>query len=392
MRIGFDLRPLQLSSRVMGIGVYIKKLISNISKIDRDNQYFLLSIRHARFPEVDISPDFQYELIEIPAAFNPYLNVIRDKFALRNIISQYNLDIVHFTSPLELKLHFDLGKYNNSSVLTLYDLTPLFYGDLIFRKKRRLLKPLFYALLRDIKKAGHIVSISQNTKNDLIEKLKIPGEKITVTHLAADDCFRYIDDEYYLKEIKNKYNLPDEFIMYLGGFSPHKNLKSLLEAMVLLHVEYRLDTPLIIAGKKDSFFIPELEKRIWDLQLTERIHFPGFIPAVDLPAVYNLASVFVFPSMYEGFGLPPLEAMKCGTPTIVSNTSSLPEIVDSAAILCDPLDIECLATAMHDVLSSFKISGELKEKGIIRARDFSWEKCARETIDVYKKINIERVK
>lgn len=389
MRIGFDLRPLQLSSRVMGIGVYIRNLISSISRIDRENQYFFLVVKDEEFPDIDLVPEFQYELIEIPSAFNPYLNVIKDKFTLRSVVPQHSLDLVHFTSPLELKLHFDMGKYNNRSVLTVYDLTPLFYGNLIFRKKRRLLKPLFHILLREIKKAGHLISISQNTKKDLIERLKIPPEKITVTHLAADDCFRHIDDEFYLNEIKSKYDFPDKFIMYLGGFSPHKNLNSLLEAMVLLQVEYRLDTPLVIVGKTDSFHFPELEKRILELELTDRIHFPGFIPTVDLPAIYNLAAVFVFPSMYEGFGLPPLEAMKCGTPTIVSNTSSLPEVAGSSAIICDPRDIESLAESMHGILSSIEIAEDMKKKGIIRAMDFSWKKCARETLDVYKKLSCQ---
>ncbi|MCD4785958.1 MAG: glycosyltransferase family 4 protein [Candidatus Eremiobacteraeota bacterium] len=389
MRIGFDLRPLQLSPGVMGIGVYIKNLIANISSIDKENQYFFLVLKDREFPEVNLSPEFQYELIEIPSASNPYLNVIKDKFTLGSIVSKYSLDLIHFTSPLELKLNFDLGKYNNRSVLTIHDLTPLFYGDLIFRKKRRLLKPLFHILLRNIKKAGHLISVSDNTKKDLIERLKIPPEKITVTHLAADDCFRAIDDEYYLDEIKSKYNLPDKFVMYLGGFSLHKNLNSLIEAMVLLQVEYRLDTPLVIAGTKDSFHLPELEKRISELGLTDRVYFPGFIPTVDLPAVYNLASVFVFPSMYEGFGLPPLEAMKCGTPTIVSNTSSLPEIAGSSAIVCNSRDIESLAESMHRILSSVEIADDLKKKGILRAMDFSWEKCARETLDVYKNLSCQ---
>lgn len=386
MRIGFDLRPLQLSSQVMGIGVYIFNLIHALADMDRESHYVFPMIEGKDMPSFRFPPSFKYEFEKLPPTFEDHLNVLRDKLSLHKIVDKYKLDVAHFTSPLELKIHFDLKSHNHRSIITIHDLTPLFYGDLIFRRKRRLLKPIFDLLVKDIPRVGNIIAVSKNTKKDLMERLNIPEEKITVIYEGADLVFRPITNKFHLQEAREKFSLPERFLLYVGGFSPHKNLGGLLEAMVILKHEYQVDIPLVIVGGTDSFLYDELKKRVEDLKMTDRVKFAGFVANDELVSFYNLAAAFVFPSFYEGFGLPLVEAMACGTPSIVSDCSSLPEVGGKAAAYFDPKNISHMAEVIHQVISNEDIAREMKAKGIIQAGSFTWERCAQETLDFYRKV------
>lgn len=383
LRIGFDLRPLQLSSQVMGIGVYIRNLLTQLSEIDRGNKYIFLTVEGKELPEFSFPSNFSHDFLEIPTLFEEHLNVFRDKFALHKIVEKNQLDIVHFPSPFELKIHFDLKEYNERAIITVHDLTPLIYGDMLFTGKRRLLRPLYDYLLRSVKNAGNIIAVSGNTRNDLVEKLNVPADKISIIHEAAGSMFKPINDREYLLEVRKKYNLPDKFILTAGGFLKHKNLDLLLDLIALLKVEYRIEFPVVMAGKPDKIHYPELKQRAAEMGFKDMVHFPGYVPAEDLAAFYNLSSVFIFPSLYEGFGLPLVEAMSCGTPCIISNVSSLPEIAGDAALQFDPGRIAELSEAVHSVLSSDEIAADLRKKGLKRAEAFSWKKMAEETLNLY---------
>ncbi|MCE1245317.1 MAG: glycosyltransferase family 4 protein [Firmicutes bacterium] len=386
MRIGFDLRPLQLSSSVMGIGVYIKNLVKSISAQDRENRYVFLTVEGREIPDIDFAPGFDCEFAKVKMTFENQLNIITDKMNIHKVVDQHSLDIVHFTSPFELKIHFDLKQHRKRSILTIYDLTPKFFSDIIFVKKRALLKPVFNHLLSCVPIGGHFLSISENTKKDMVKLMKIPQEKITVTHLGRDELFQPVEDTVFLESVRRKYTLPEHFALYVGGISPHKNLNSLLEALVLLNVEYHINIPLVIVGKADGFHFQALKERVEYLKLTDRVHFTGYVPDEELAALYSQADLFVMPSLYEGFGLPLLEAMACGAPCAVSGTSSFPEIAGSAAVLFDPKNIDSIAEAMHRVLCSDELKAELKKKGPRKAKLFSWDKTASQTIEAYKKM------
>lgn len=383
LRIGFDIRPLQLSSQVMGIGVYIRNLLKQLSEMDRGNRYIFLTVEGKELPDLSFPTGFSHEFVGIPTLFEEHLNVFRDKFALHKIVEKNQLDIVHFPSPFELKIHFDLREHNDRTIITVHDLTPLIYADILFTGKRRLLKPLYDFLLRSVKHAGNIIAVSGNTRNDLVEKLNVPADKISVIYEAAGDMFKPIDDRKFLRDVKQKYNLPDKFILTTGGFLPHKNLDILLDLIALLKVEYLLEYPVVMAGKTDVVHFPEIKERAEEMGFKDMIHFPGYVPSEDLAALYNLASVFIFPSLYEGFGLPLVEAMSCGTPSVISNVSSLPEIAGNAALQFGPTRIAELSEAVHNILSSDELATDLRKKGLARAGEFSWKKMAQETLNLY---------
>ena len=386
LRIGFDLRPLQLSSQLMGIGVYIRNLLSEISKFDKGNHFVFLVVEGKEIPKLGFPEDFSHEFLDIPTMFEEHLNVFRDKFALHKIVEKNSLDLVHFPSPFELKINFDLREHNERAILTIHDLTPLLYGDILFTGKRRLLKPLYNYLLRNVKNAGTIISVSENTGNDLVGKLNVPKDKIMVIYEAANEVFKPIEDKDYLEEIRKKYNLPEKFILSVGGFSKHKNLDILPELIALLKLEYLIEIPVVMAGSGDELNSNLFKQRVEEMGLSEYFHFPGYVTAEDLVAFYNLATVFIFPSKYEGFGLPLVEAMSCGTPCVVSNVSSLPEIADDAALTFDPNRLADCAEVVHQAISSPETSEELRQKGIKRAKEFSWEKTARETMKLYEEV------
>jgi glycosyltransferase involved in cell wall biosynthesis len=226
-----------------------------------------------------------------------------------------------------------------------------------------------------------IISISHHTKYDMLKHFKIPEDKIKVIHLAANECYKPLkEDEIY--KINEKYSLNHPYILYVGGLEPKKNIPTLLKAFYKLK-KHDVNHKLVITGEK-RWNYKSIFETIDKLNLQKEVIFTGYIPDEDLPALYNAADLFVYPSLYEGFGLPPLEAMACGTPVITSNTSSLPEVVGDAGIMVNPYDIDELTNKMYKVLTNEGLTEELSKKGLERAKLFSWKKCAEETLNTYK--------
>lgn len=229
-----------------------------------------------------------------------------------------------------------------------------------------------------------IVADSENTKRDIITCYGVEADRVRVIP-AGYEKKRYrmgIDVE----GVKEKYGLTS-YLLYVGNLLPHKNLRRLLHAFA--RIAWRLPHQLVIAGKKDHRYYPALEAEVQALGLQNRALFLDYVLSDELPCLYAGADVFVFPSLYEGFGLPPLEAMACGTPVIVSNVSSLPEVVGDAALMVDPYDIEGMAKAMHRVLSDDGLSKEMRRKGLERAKLFSWEKTARNILKVLDEVHTQ---
>ncbi|TKJ30261.1 MAG: glycosyl transferase family 1 [Chloroflexi bacterium B3_Chlor] len=288
------------------------------------------------------------------------------------------VDVAHvpyFASPLRTRSRI---------VVTIHDLIPLilpaYRGSIPVRLYARL-------VAAGAKRATAIVTDSVSSKQDILDLLNVSPARVHVVHLAVSEMFKPVRDAQRLRMIRQKYHLSGEYALYLGGVDQRKNLETLLLAFATLAKHSSTEAQLVIAGRlpvQDSAFFPDPRPVVERLGLRDKVIFVGWVPEEDKPALYSDAALFVFPSLYEGFGLPPLEAMSCGTPLVVSNCSSLPEIVGEAAVLVDAHDADGLAGAMAELLEDENRRRELAAKGLKRAQLFSWQKTAKQTMEVYE--------
>lgn len=237
--------------------------------------------------------------------------------------------------------------------------------------------------------ADAIIADSECTRRDLQRLIGIPSEQVAVIPLGVDERYHStitIDEK---ARIRKQYQLPEQFILYIGTLEPRKGLDILVSAF--LQLASNLSHDLVIVGKKGWFTDP-IFGQVRDLELESRIHFTGYVADEDLPGLYATASVFAFPSRYEGFGLPPLEAMACGTPVVCSNTSSLPEVTGDASISVSPDNPTKLANALQQVLISTELQADLRERGLKQARRFTWDETAKQTLEVYELLFKKRKK
>jgi glycosyltransferase involved in cell wall biosynthesis len=260
-------------------------------------------------------------------------------------------------------------------------MTFFLYPQLHTRAKR-IFFPL--AIRLSARNTQAIIANSENTRQDTMRILGIPPDRIVTTQLGVDQKFRLIDDSVELERVRRKYDLPERFILYVGLVEPRKNVPLLIRAYKNL-VDQGSALPLVIVGRfgwNYEAVFDQIEK----LAIKERMQFTGYVPGEDLPFIYNLASLSVYPTQYEGFGFPALEAMACGVPVITSAVSSLPEIVGDSGILVPPDDEDALTKAIVTVLNNPDLHAELARKGPIRAARFTWEQTAKQTLQVYRQV------
>ncbi len=229
--------------------------------------------------------------------------------------------------------------------------------------------------------ATRLLAISQATRDDLIQCYGVPAGRITVTQLAADESFRPAGPA-DVDAVRRRYSLAGRYLLYVGTLQPRKNLPRLVRAFASIAGD-RPDLQLVLVGKQ-GWMYEALRSEVGRLGVENRVLFTGYAPAEDLPALYTGALAFAFPSLYEGFGMPALEAMSCGAPVVASNVSSLPEVVGDAGILVDPTDETALAAALTRMADSADLRADLRARGLARARLFSWERCARETLEALR--------
>lgn len=281
--------------------------------------------------------------------------------------------IFHATN--HLLAHFSRAR----TVFTLHDLIFLHYPEYHKLYNRWYLT---LSMPRYLRAANVIVTPSEWSRQDALKTYGLPPEKIKVIYEAAAPHFQPSTQPDKLARVRQKYNLPERFILHVGTIEPRKNLSRLLEALKALLVEWP-DLYLVLVGKKGWLYAPFFE-RLRALGLEERVIFPGYVDEADLPAFYHLAQAFAFPSLDEGFGLGPLEAMACGLPVVCSQASSLPEVTGEAALLIDPTDTTALTTALRRLLADADLRADLKWRGLTQAQKFSWTKAATELVAIYQ--------
>jgi glycosyltransferase involved in cell wall biosynthesis len=263
------------------------------------------------------------------------------------------------------------------SVVTVHDL-----GYIYYPQAHRAFDRLYLDLSTrfNVKVASQIIADSEATENDLVQKYRVAEERITVVYPGCN--LEPVIDGTGWERVKERYRLPDRYILHLGTLHPRKNILRLLEAFQRLARDYP-ELHLVLAGKKGWLYKEILSKAEG---LGERVHFPGYIASEDLPFLIRKARLFILPSLYEGFGFPILEAMAAGTPVVCSNASALPEVAGDAALLFDPYDVEAMRETTRKVLEDEALRAELVERGLERAKAFSWERCARQTLSVLEKV------
>jgi alpha-1,3-rhamnosyl/mannosyltransferase len=268
------------------------------------------------------------------------------------------------------------------TIVTIYDIIPLALPQ-FWPARQRLIFSLAHRLA--LRAARCVIAISESTRRDLIRRFRVDPRRITMTPLACGERFRPQTESEILR-VRQVHNLPEQFILYVGINKPPKNLSRLIDAYAqLVAGSAGLDFDCVIAGAWDNRY-PESRERAAHLGLGDRVRFLGSIPDADLPALYAAADLFVMPSLYEGFSLPVLEAMACGTPIACSDTSSLPEVVGDAALEFDPYDVGAMAAAIQQALSDPELRASLRARGLVRAKQFSWENTAAKTIEVYSSV------
>jgi len=368
LRIGIDYTA-AVHQRA-GIGRYARGLVRALAQLDRENEYLLLVAGRPK------------EEATFPPNFKPWYLPLSPHWA--TILWQrlrVPLPADLFTGPLDL---FHSPDYvlpplrRGKRLLTIHDLSFLRYPE---GADPRLRWYLIQAVPRSIAQADLVLADSQNTKSDLIELLGVEAGKVEVLYPGVEGRFRPLDEE-SLAPVKARYSLDFPFILTVGTLEPRKNHVGLLQAYSLLKGRY--PHRLVIAGGK-GWLYEGIFQEVKRLSIEERVFFLGYVPEEDLPALYNLADLFVFPSLYEGFGLPPLEAMACGTPVVVSALSSLPEVVGDGALLVPPQEVEVLAGAMEKALSDPSLREELRSKGLEQAKRFTWSEAAKRLLAIYKR-------
>lgn len=365
MKIAVMLRTLDIEQ---GISIYSTNLMRSLLKIDRDNEYYFLYADPKWRGSFGSHPNL-HELVITTKS-----KLLWDQYGVPRAARKVNADII-FSTKFSVPL-FSRAK----SMLVLHGsewyVHPEFYSrlDILYN---RLLFPVY------CNKASAISSVSQTSANDIMKFLDLPPGKVHVIHSAIAGHFRRVTDSGELSRCKERYTLPDNYILFVGKIYPGKNFGNIVRAFKQLKDRFGPDLKLVSVGDMRWDYQPELTL-VKELGLEDDIVFTGWVDQDDLPAIYTLARLFLFPSFYEGFGIPILEAMACGCPVVTASTGASPEIAGSAALLADPNDPRDIADKVAAVLADKELSARLVDRGLARVKDFSWNRAAEKTLDVFR--------
>ena len=374
MKIGFDISAQSLPRS--GVGHYQVSLLNALLKIDKENFYNLYAFNfrnREKFANIKFtSKNYKINTIPIPQRLITAWWLMSDFPSLESVVG--DCDIYHVSEVCIQPVK------KAKKVAFIHDLTTILHPDYhvksnVFLHNRR---------FENIHKVDAILTNSEYTKKDIIEYLHVKPDKIFVTYLGADKRF-CPKNIFEIKTILEDYSLNKPYILYVGTLEPRKNIQTLLQTFNQLKRKYQIPHQLILIGQL-GWLYEDIFEQIESSEFKSDIRHLGYVPDEDLPVLMNGAQVFVYPSFYEGFGLPILEAMQCGTPVITSDTSSMPEVGGLACLYATPEDIDDLTEKIYTVISDKNLQKEMSEKGIERAKNFNWDKCARDTLRVYESL------
>jgi glycosyltransferase involved in cell wall biosynthesis len=370
-RIGLNaqLYSSRLSYRSAGVSHYILALLTSLPQVDPNIDY----VAFLNDPAASFA-GWQTVRTHLPES-QPWRRILWEQTSQPRLARQERLDLLHepvYVGPWQAPCPI---------VVTIHDMSYFIYPELFQPAKRKYLQTMTRYTAQH---AAAIICDSESTRRDVLRILAVSADRVHTVHLGVDPEMQPLPRQ-LVAEFKREHQLPEHFILFVGTLEPRKNLPVLVQAFAWLRQHSRLNHHLVIGGGK-GWYYQTLEQQVEKLGLRDQIHFPGFIPQAELPLWYNSADLFVYPSLYEGFGLPPLEAMACGVPVITTNVSSLPEAVGAGAILVSPDEPVSLGQEMQRLLSDPSASTELCDRGIAQAKLFSWSNTARQTVNVYHAI------
>ena len=376
MRVAIDLRWIR-RKHIDGISRYTINLLLRQFQIDTETQYLLIGEQTLLQHHADFS---SYANVQIMPISLPLLSA-QDFLRTHRYVELLDVDIFHVPYYLSSPFH---GHYKK--IFTVYDLIPFFFPEAL--SKSRLLWRWFYKTAYParflLRSADAVLTCSENTKHDLTRMLHLSSENVHVIGGGVED--RFLPNSQVPETFRTTYHLPERFLLYVGRQDPYKGLSYLVQAYALLPESIRKNYQIVIAGKTDPRYIGIVHQLIHERQLEQSFCFLDYLPDKDLPLLYAAATLLVHPSLYEGFGLTPLEAMACGTPVIYANTSSLSELVGDAGFAVAPGSSEILATGIRALLSDEKLRKDFSQKGLEHIAQYTWEKVALKVVKVYRHV------
>jgi glycosyltransferase involved in cell wall biosynthesis len=377
MKIGIDARFYGPSHA--GLGRYTKNLVDQLAQLDNQNEYVIFL--HTSNFDLFTTENPRFRKVAVPIAHYS----LKEQLAFPKLLSQYNLDLVHFPH-----LNVPVG-YRGKFVVTIHDLIMHKFKNRAVTTKIKPVYELKHLGYRAVtrwaaQKAQHVIVPSKAVQDEIVEFYKLPTSHVTVTHEAADDIAQNVSKKRpstieSRQSVLDKYGISGKYIMYVGNVYPHKNIETLAKAMAELHDKHNLS---LVLPSSRSVFLQRTEEMMVQHGVRDHVILPGFVPDEDLAILYQAAEAYVFPSLAEGFGLPPLEAMAAGLPVVCSDIPVLKEICGDAARYFDPYSADDIARAVGEVVSSDALRRQMIDKGYQRTKQFSWKKMAEETLEVYK--------
>jgi glycosyltransferase involved in cell wall biosynthesis len=356
--------------RQSGVSGYIRHLVRGLAGVPGLDEALVYLPSPAPLAELPTVPHLQGRTPWLPLR-RPSQRILWEHAVFPFLLWKDRVDLLH--APMNVAPWWTPCPV----VVTIVDLAYMRY-PYVHPRGRRLYLTAFTRLT--VRRARAVIAISDYTREEVVRLLGVPRERIHVTHLGVDGDFRPLPPD-QVEAFRRQRGLPERYLLYLGNLEPRKNLPRLVQA----YARTGLDIPLVLAGAK-GWSYSELFRTVESLDLAGQVLFPGFVPREELPLWYNGATAFLYPSLYEGFGLPPLEAMACGTPVLVSNTSSLPEVVGEAGILVPPDDVEAMAGALQRLVQDTGLRARLRQQGLERTRLFTWERMAQQTVALYQRV------
>jgi glycosyltransferase involved in cell wall biosynthesis len=366
-RIGIDARKLH----DFGIGTYIRNLLKQLARIDQVTEYVLV----CQPGDVAIVNELGVNFRAVAEPSGNYS--ISEQVRIPLVLRRERIDLFH--AP-----HYVLPPLTQCrSIVTIHDVIHLLFPQYL---PGRLAHVYARACLwAAAKRSDRILTVSETSKNDILRRFKVPAEKIAVIYNAIDERFNVKPSAEQVQRVRERYQLDQQFVLYVGNIRPHKNLERLIDAFDRLRRCGFEHLRLLIIGDEISKY-PALRRAVHAHKLHKYVRFLGFVPIETLAVLYRLADVFVFPSLYEGFGLPPLEAMASGAPVVTSNVSSLPEVVGDAALLVDPYDPESIAEGMRRVLTDADLRATLRARGLAQVQQYSWQQSIEQVHRIYNEV------